>query len=81
MSVDGSDGHCLDPLEVGRAHETKSSMGSKVQYIQVQVGTPRYLPWWGSFTLSDTTLWIMRHSLVEGPRNESRGTSGAFGGL
>lgn len=34
----------------------------------------------GNFTLSHATLWIMQGSLVEGPRNESGGTSEVFDG-
>lgn len=45
MSVGRTDGHCLDPLGGGGACKRSSSMGLKVQYIQVQVGIPRYLPW------------------------------------
>lgn len=53
-------------------------MGSKVQYIHVQVGTPRYLPCLGSFTLSDATLWIMLNSLLEGPGNELGALQGSL---
>lgn len=41
----------------------------EVQWIQ-KFSTPRYLPWWGSFTLSDEALSIMLNSLLEGPRYE-----------
>lgn len=39
--------------------------------VQVKVGTHRYLPLGGSFTLSDKPLWVMPSPVVEGFRDES----------
>lgn len=54
-------------------------MKHKVQWVQCSgSGGNAQVPLLGSAALSDTTLWIVHSSLVEGCRNESGGVSGIF---